>query len=281
MNLYTTPTAIRTLLGLTITQASDSLLTYLIEGISRSIDRACHRHFYTREETKTVKVDFCGFIFLPDLLRMDTLSALGSYGGTATSLTIENYVLYPLNEFPRTQIKGQPLDNVGFLGMEFIELSGLWGYGDGESAAPWATSLPVIPSLAIDAVSKVLVSVSGYEVGQTYLLTTDDDTEQIYITGVNTDTLTITMERGVNGTTAVAHTDATVQRALYPGELNAIVNRSVSRHYGQLKMSGVKSEKMDEYSVTFNSVAAEGVVLGASDMTALKESRLVKLRRFF
>lgn len=273
MNLYTTPAAIKTYAGLDST-ATDAILLPIIEGISRTIDDETNRYFHTTEETKLIEIKYPQFLFVPDLLRVDSIAALGSTGGDETDLIVANYVLHPTIKFPKVQIKGQPLNNHGFLGMVFVNITGLWGYGDGYGASPFATSLANIDSLSSSATSKVIEPSTDYLSGQTYMLTTDGNTEQIYITNVDSETNTVTFERGVNGTTAIEHTAATVQRSKYPAYIVSLVQHAATRVYALRARAGIKVDKLDTMSHTFD----DGVSMSMEELKSLKNSGFIRKR---
>lgn len=286
MNLYTTPDALRSLLAVTSTVASDAVLLLLIAGVSRAVDRKCHRHFYTKEDTLVHMAETHRHLFIDDLLRMDSISAAGSVGGTLTLLDSGNVVLHPLRSYPKVQLMGQPLNHSFLIGIEVIYITGLWGYGDGDSASPFSVSQETIDDIAVDATSFEVSSVVPYAVGQTLLLTTGETTEQVYVSGLDTGSLTLTIKRGVNGTSAAVHAACTVQIAEYPADLVSVVNASASRHFNAAAKAGIKSEKLDQYSVTFADVVSStdagtggGIILNKTEISTLGGSGFIR-RRF-
>lgn len=279
MNLYITPTSLRTLIG--TSSSEDANLLEIIKGVSRAIDKYCHRFFYTEVAEKQSLAETVEYVFIPDLLSVTTLSVSTRSTGSTTELDITDYVLYPLNKFPKMQLKGQPWSGVLFVVPSFVVIDGVWGYGDGLSASPWDTSFDTV-TLAIDDTTEVVGSVSGYEVGQTLLI---GSTEQIYITAIDTGFLTLTFKRAVNGTTASAYTDATVQTALYPEELIRIVSEASNRIYKNRKKAGViVGEKIGDYSYALdkgsgtNSGAGVGFVLNEIEKQSLRDCGLRRIR---
>jgi len=82
-----------------------------------------------------------------------------------------------------------------------IEVDGVFGYGDGVSATARQDSLDDLANNLVIAGSTATVSSgANFAIAQTIRI----DSEQIYITGIATNTLTI--ERAKNGPAAAAHT---------------------------------------------------------------------------
>ena len=137
-----------------------------------------------------------------------------AYGGTdrATSETLteghaNDFFLVPYNSSPKTLLKlnedtAKGLDS----GQQTLSILGTWGYT--------ADTILVTTSDAIASTSTTSISVtSATNLGpaQTILI----DSEQIYITSISGNTLTV--ERGVNGSTAATHSGgASLYRYDYP-----------------------------------------------------------------
>ena len=137
-----------------------------------------------------------------------------AYGGTdrATSETLteghaNDFFLVPYNSSPKTLLKlnedtAKGLDS----GQQTLSILGTWGYT--------ADTILVTTSDAIGSTSTTSISVtSATNLGpaQTILI----DSEQIYITSISGNTLTV--ERGVNGSTAATHSGgASLYRDDYP-----------------------------------------------------------------
>lgn len=131
-----------------------------------------------------------------------------------------DYEMYPLNKYPKEIIELSTRSTRAYSSFsdgnkKAIEITGVFGYGDGQSAAPYLSSGAVVNTGGItnSALTHALATGKGalLAIGQTVRI----GTEQLYITGISTDTLTF--ERGMNGTVAVAHTAADViYICLYP-----------------------------------------------------------------
>jgi len=136
-----------------------------------------------------------------------------AYGGTdrATSETLteghaNDFFLMPYNSAPKTILKLNEDTTKGLSGgQQTLSILGSWGYT--------ADTVSVTTSDAIGSTTATSASVtSATDLGpaQTILI----DSEQLYITAISGNTLTL--ERGVNGSTAATHSTVTVYRYDYP-----------------------------------------------------------------
>ena len=137
-----------------------------------------------------------------------------AYGATdrATSETLTegynaDFWLMPYNSAPKTILKLNEDTTKGFdSGQQTLSILGSWGYT--------ADTVSVTTSDAISsttATSASVTSATNLGPAQAILI----DSEQLYITGISGNTLTV--ERGINGTTAATHSGgATVYRYDYP-----------------------------------------------------------------
>ena len=137
-----------------------------------------------------------------------------AYGATdrATSETLTegynaDFWLMPYNSAPKTILKLNEDTTKGLdAGQQTLSILGSWGYT--------ADTVSVTTSDAIGsttATSASVTSATNLGPAQTILI----DSEQIYITAISGNTLTV--ERGVNGSTAATHSGgATVYRYDYP-----------------------------------------------------------------
>lgn len=117
-----------------------------------------------------------------------------------------DYLLEPYNTSPKQVLKLNEDTTKGFYGgQQTFTILGQWGYSNETESV---TTLD--GALNSSATSFDVASASGLSVAQTILV----DTEQMYITAISSNTLTV--EREVNGTTAASHlTAAGVSKYLY------------------------------------------------------------------
>jgi hypothetical protein len=105
-------------------------------------------------------------------------------------------------------------------GRRRVSIAGTWGYSD-------ETESTGLTGTVADATATTITLSDGGEgridVGETLVI----EDEQVYVTAVVAGTLTV--ERGVNGTTAAAHSAKTVYRRRYPREIEEAVKLQVVR----------------------------------------------------
>ncbi len=209
----------------------DAMLLRRLEAASRAIeesDYGCGRHFSVRSATRTFTAEHTDRLLLPyDLLSIMTLKtdedADWDYDYTWATT---DYHLTPFNEFPKTEIIVKSSGRYAFsLQEEGIQLAGLWGYGDGESATPYEDSgTTTNEELDISETVVTLTSGAAVAVGQTIKV----ESEDMYITSISSNDVTV--KRGVNGTTAATHATAKVVYIYrYPDHIREATLRLASR----------------------------------------------------
>ena len=204
----------------------DSRLRSLAESVSRMIDRYCNRHFFVLNASKKFDGDGSIRLLVPDLISVDGsgLKTDDNKDRTfETTWAATDYLLLPSNADPATSGNPQsrPYTMVevdvdagtkgAFLvGRETVQIAGQWGWwrhlrraSETANAIADATTTSVVVSSRADV-----------EAGHTLLI----DSEQIYVKSYSGSTLTV--ERGVNGTTAASHSGgAAIDIYEYPGPI--------------------------------------------------------------
>lgn len=197
--------------NLTLT-TNDTYLRQLLEDASRLIDKYCMRHFYCWEGAKYYDGDDDILWLSDDVLSVTTLKCDPGGDGTFENSYTANtdYLLYPLNGFPKTRIEiGYNASYSDFASgvPRGVEITGVFGYGNGVSATPYTDSGVTVNTGGITSaiLTHALATGKGsyFSAGQTIRI----DNEQLYITSISSDTLTFLglPTRGQNGTTAAAH----------------------------------------------------------------------------
>jgi len=231
MNAYSDVRTLASLnyLNLEATQltAKKAELRKILEAVSREIDRQTDRYFYCWEGAKYFDGEGSYFQLHDDLLSIDALGFNLDEAGDGTHstvLAVTDYLLYPLNLFPKQWIKPSPYGNYGSFASNIakgIEITGVWGYGDGLTATPYKLSGDAILDnpLAIGATVITVTAAENFGIGQTLRI----DDEQVYITDLNDTTEKLTVRRAVNGTTAIAHVLNTVIYIYeYPADITEV-----------------------------------------------------------
>ena len=202
----------------------------MLDEVSRLIDTRCRRGsgFGPWVGTKQYDGDARAVLWLrADLASLTTLTIRPSQGADAVTATVEtDFYLAGIGgyEVPyrKVVLHGQGSPVTFGTGFRTITVTGSWSY-------PCRTRLLTATlSEALDT-SETGVDISAateFSAGMTILV----DTEQMYITSIATTTLTV--ERGVNGTTAAAHNTASaVTRYVYDPSVNTCALRLAEKRW--------------------------------------------------
>lgn len=217
---YCDLTVLKAAMAITATDtADDSRLLTALEDVSRFIDQHTQRHFFAKTETRYYSPTSGTILRLDsDLLSVTTLKA--DQDGDRTyeeTWAVTDYDLTPDNEWPKTAIEVTPDGVYSFPtgGRRGVEIAGLWGFGRGDGATSYEASGTTTSEVLDTSETGVdVASGAALAVGQTILV----DSEQMYITGISTNTATVV--RGVNGTTAATHdTGKAVYIYRYPANI--------------------------------------------------------------
>lgn len=148
-----------------------------------------------------------------------SVSTLTTEGDTATAIAASDYFLEP-------QTFGPPYDRIeidlessaffasGATPQRSIRVAGKWGFSD-ETAD--STTLNDPSGISASDTTVVLTSGSAFGVGDVMRV----ESEDMLVTAVSTNTLTV--ERGINGTTAATHADSTAaSRVVAPSDVREL-----------------------------------------------------------
>ena len=192
----------------------------LLESASRHLDRQTHRTFFAFEGIKYYDGKY-GNLLVDDLLSIVTLKLDEDGDGVyEATMAVGDYLLYPFNDFPKDRLELSNDSDYGSFAngvRQGVVITGVHGYGDGDSATPYYTSDQTVIDAPLTAVAIVLTvtATAAWGAGLTLRI----ESEQLYIENVINAT-TVTVVRGVNGTTAAAHV-ATTPISIYeaPGPI--------------------------------------------------------------
>ena len=209
-NAYADITTLKSTSHLNITGTTfDIRLRQLLETVSRQIDGYCNRHFFSLETTRTFDGNGFTELHIPDLISVTSLKTDDNVDRTyETTWATTDYLLYPQNADP-TQRWGSPYTRVLVdleagtrsrfqVGNQTVQIAGKWGYK--EFTEDSGADINQVGGLNSSDTSVTVTDGSKFDEAQTIRI----DSEQLYITG----TSTLTVIRGVNGTTATSHVDA-------------------------------------------------------------------------
>ena len=250
-------------LGITAT-TDDVTIRKIVEASSRSIDQYTNRTFIAYSGTKY----FNGAreLWIPDLL---SINASGLKTDDNDDGTYENtwattdYIEYgigiedTLNTYPRIRLETNPNGDYNSFASgvkKGVQIIGLWGYGDGISATPYVLDTTLTAAItSLTALTCAVTAVANLSAGNTILI----DTEQMYIYSIAT--LTLTVERSVNGTDAATHLiNAPLYIYQYPSDIRQACIDLSTALYQLRDKKGVQSEKIGDYSYTLTNVTALG-----------------------
>lgn len=238
MNSYVSLDYLKDRLSVTTTDATrDTHLRTLTEAVSRTIDRACNRHFFALTQARKFDGDGGLYLLIPDLISVTTVKTDDNKDRTfEVTWAATDYLLLPSNADPTTRFNplSRPYtevwvdvdagtEDVWTLGHETVEIAAEWGYWKHLARATSKVNR-VENHIAADTCIQV-DDRDEFEVGQTILI----GSEQLYI--VNKDTVSkLGVIRGVNGTTAAAiYNNATIDIYEYPGPIREATIEMTSR----------------------------------------------------
>mgnify|MGYP001559710696 CR=1 FL=1 len=234
-NLYQVPANLKTDVGILVaTTKYDGILLRLLEDVSRAVDELCHRQFYSAVATRLYgdheRVNTASReLWLPDdLISVTTLKVDDDGDGTfeTTLVSSTDYWLWPYNppaHNPYNRIDLNPrstLRSAWPLNRRRVQLVGKFGFSDEfESAGTLGAAIS-------DTTGTSVTMTAGHTVlaGDTIRV----DTEDLYVTVVATNTLTVT--RALNGSTAATHANAAaVTRRRYHRSIERAVLMQATR----------------------------------------------------
>lgn len=232
----------------------DKFILKLIRDVSRQCEGITNRHFAPRIETHYFDVPhgnpYLGAIAysayvdsfrsgrspIKEILFDDDLLALTTLlNGDGTTIASTDYLLEPYNRYPKRSVRLKETSTVAWQSdsagsyESVVSVSGIWGFHQ-DYANSWANDgASVKDATGINAsVTSVTVPTGTVLAGNLLKC----ESEFMYASIVNTGTTdTVTVVRGVNGSTAIAHVkDTAIYRWDY-GPLIELARRAVAGFY--------------------------------------------------
>jgi len=202
---------------------NDGILWATLNAASRAVDRHCNRRFFAMDDVRLFDVENVDSVSIPDLASVvEILEDCDGDRVFESTRPVSDYALYPLNASPESST-GRPYSEIrsdlgvaseGFaIGRSRLSIEGRWGYRfhTAESGSVVSTgggissTVTVVP---VDAVTEI-------QAGMTIVV----EDEQMFIRQVNGTNLTV--KRGVNGSAAGTHADATaISFVVFPAEVS-------------------------------------------------------------
>jgi len=244
INSYATLSELKGVLGVSST-TDDTVMRKMLEASTKAIDTYTNRFFYITIETKYY--DGAKTLWIDDLLSVTTLKT--DEDGDATyenELETTDYILYPLNLYPKTRIEINPNGDYSSFASgvrKGVEIAGIWGFGFGTTSDTYIAETTLAEALDATETDVDVASATNLSAGHTILV----GTEQMYILSISTNTLTV--ERGTNGSTAATHDDGSVVSYFrYPPIVwQTCMDLTVSLYQNRGKR-GLQSERLGDYS---------------------------------
>ena len=270
-NLYTTVDRMNRVLDTDSSDIPD--MTFFIEAESRQIDRFCHRHFYEHVQTRVFDSRGSFQLEVPDLISITTLKT-DEDGDLTYEVTwaTTDYFLLPNNADPATSLNAEsfPYSLIEYnpegtgnyfpRGRQRTQIVGSWGYWKHLKTA--TETADTISSTTATTMTRSVAT--DIELGHTILI----DSEQIFVSGVNN--LTLTVVRGVNGTTAATHDNASaISIYEYPPQLEQAILLQASRIARRSQTGGV-----NEIGILQGGATAVGARMDVDVMQLLDGVRL-------
>ena len=248
-NCYIALNEIKSRLGVTVT-SDDALLLSLIEASSRTIDNLCHRHFFIEAGAKYFNGTWKNYLEVPDLMSVSSFAVDTERDLTFDGETWDEDDDFYLSgaagimEWPKCRIHLTPLSNKRFThGDNLYEVTGQWGYGNGTSE-PWY-GLAQTGTVDSSALTLAISSATAYiQTGHTISV----ENEHMYVTDYSGSGTNVTVDRGVNGSTAAAHSAKKVSVMRYPSDLSRLALYMAIEAYKIEPMAGMLSESIGNYS---------------------------------
>lgn len=223
--------------GVLLTNAANNARKLeILDEVSRLVDARAHRGsgFGPWVGTKHYDGDGRATLWLrADLAELDTLSVASAPGATPeTPLEDDDFYLAGLGSYDppyrRIVFHGQGSPTRFGRGLRLTSVTGTWSF-------PYRTLLlsETVDEDVDDVETDIDVTgLSGLEAGMTLLI----DDEQMYVTATTAEdgetSAFVTVERGVNGTTAATHaTDAPISRFMYDPSVHGTVLRLALRRW--------------------------------------------------
>jgi len=257
MNYYVNLYDLKSRLGISVT-TYDSLLEAMMDAASRYVEELARRKFYSWRASLYFDTGAeTDFLLLPeDLLSVTSLAADSeldaTYDGEAWAENTD-YMLYPANGYPKARIRTMSTGSYALPAnqVRYLKITGVWGFGNGFSAHPWRTTA-ITATLASAAATTITLS-AGSVVHRGHTILVEDEqilveTEPVTAGG----STTATVQRGMNGTTAAAHSAKAVYLASYPRLIEQATMEFATRFYNQVgqAIGDYQSERFDDYSYT-------------------------------
>jgi hypothetical protein len=219
----------------------DAKLKRYIARASAYAETVSSRVFYPVTATRyfDVPTKTRSLFLRDDLLSVTSLS--DDQGAKAAS----DYFLYPLNQTPHTRVELLLSNEAWYYDdspQKAVVIVGDWGYcADYEATTTLSAAITTTTATTFTATDGTLL-----EVGNTLLI----DSERLFVSGISSSTITV--QRGVNGSTAATHLISTaIYRYVPPADIVEAVVMLAGCWYAWRSAGGIQSQTIGNYSVSY------------------------------
>lgn len=216
--------------------ADNKKIIQIIQASSEWIDRATYRTFRTYLGRRVFTPSSRNHIYIPDVISLSSVKTDLDMDGTFEEVwTATDYVLgdpnAQLDEKPYTWIKASETGNEYFPDLPMsLELTGTWGYWRDLDEGVTTLGAAIVSTTAK---SVTIANANAIETCQTIEI----GSEQMYVRAINSAGLILTVDRGVNGTTAATHSNgASVGVHRYPSDIVAAASFQAARVWRRLEV---------------------------------------------
>ena len=232
-NIYIDRNTFKSRQGIT-SSADDADILALLEGYSRAIDEYCNRNFHTQAEARYYDGASLTLFLDRDLSAVVSLKTDDNGDGVyETTWATTDYLLLPASGYPKTAIlvdrRSSGSKQSLALGVQRgIEVTAKWAYLE-TLVAPATGNLNEDVDTSETGID--VVNGADFKAGQTIII----ESEQMYITGVAANTLTVI--RAVNGTIAATHSAVPIYIYQYPLAIQEALFLIASQAWNRRKMA--------------------------------------------
>lgn len=255
---YTTISELKTQYIGAAQTVDDVLLLDQIREASRMIDAAAQTEFYPLIQTRVYDIPiYGGHSMTPSVPRMhpsDEMKLGGLYedqlyfdrnlcemltvtNGDGSVIVPANYWLVPANRYPKTALMLKPTSGITWLldadgnWRQALSINAVWGYHEDYNTYAWsATGNALTSPITTTATTAAYLGAGTVYAGWLGRI----DAEYVYISAVTSGTTngTVTITRGVNGSTATSHTTAAaVEHWHVNSNISSICRRAAASLY--------------------------------------------------
>lgn len=228
------------------TTVSDELLRkYIYQASARIDSMAGARDYYAPYvRTRSIPVNAMNVSSYTNTYQLNQ-NLLSLSGVTLNGATLTNVEAYPLDITPYSALHLTGCCGASWYdwcnascGIATITVNGTWGFRRDYSTA-WEAVDTLGANITSSATSLTVADIDGMDswgfvprISAGNLIRIDD--EMMYVNSTVTGTNTATVKRGVNGTTAAAHTMTTAVYVFYPEEtINRVITRQADFYFAR------------------------------------------------